>query len=171
MGSHIRYRDRYPVEFAKFTASNIKDELYNSSQKNLVAEYVNTILYTDYILNEIIERVKDKTAALVYAADHAEEMWQGGFQGHGPSDISKYMVEIPMQIWLSDSFKDKYPEISKQVADAADKPFMTDDIVHLLLNLAQIETKQYNPTRSVINPAYGVRARYVDGTKYEDLRE
>lgn len=171
MGSHIRYRDRYPKEFARFGADAVKGDWIKPNQRPLVGEYLNTILYTDYVINEIIQRVKDKNAVLVYASDHAEEMWQGGFQGHGPSDVSKYMVEIPMQIWLSDSFKAKNPEIAQQVASATNKSFMTDDLVHVLLDLAKIKTKQYDPTRSVINEAYTPRERYIGGVLYEDLRE
>ncbi len=49
---------------------------------------------------------------------------------------------------------------------------MTDNLVHVLLDLASIETKQYDPTKSVINEKYIPRERIVaDGLRYEALRK
>jgi heptose-I-phosphate ethanolaminephosphotransferase len=172
MGSHIRYPDRYPDSFKHFKASDVKEEGFKDNQKELLASYLNTIYYTDYILNEIINRFKDKDAFLVYVSDHGEEMWQAGFQGHGPTNVSKYMVEIPFLIWVSDKYKEKNPQIVGQIKNSTNKPFMTDNLVHVLLDLAKIETKQYDATKSVINKAYIPKERVVvNGIKYEELRK
>ena len=172
MGSHIRYHDRYPDTFKHFKASDIKEEGFQDNQKATLANYLNTILYTDYIMNEIINRFKDKDAILVYISDHGEEMWQAGFVGHGPSNVSKYMVEIPFLIWVSDSYKEKRPNNIARIQNSLNKPFMTDNLVHVLLDLAGIETKQYDATKSVINEKYIPRERIVvDGLKYEALRK
>ena len=123
-------------------------------------------------MNEIINRFKDKDAILVYISDHGEEMWQAGFVGHGPSNVSKYMVEIPFLIWVSDSYKEKRPNNIARIQNSLNKPFMTDNLVHVLLDLAGIETKQYDATKSVINEKYIPRERIVvDGLKYEALRK
>ena len=172
MGSHIRYPDRYPDSFNHFKASDIKEDGFKENQKELLASYLNTVYYTDYILNEIINRFKDQNAFLVYVSDHGEEMWQAGFQGHGPTNVSKYMVEIPFLIWASDTYKEKRPNNIERIKGSLNKPFMTDSLVHVLLDLAGIETKQYDATKSVINEKYIPRERVVvDGLKYESLRE
>ena len=133
---------------------------------------MNTIYYTDYIINEIISRFADKDAIMVYVSDHGEEMWQSGFVGHGPTSVSKYMIEIPFLIWVSDKFKEKRLEKIQSIKESINKPFMTDNLTHVMLDLANIETKQYDPTKSVINQAYKVRDRIViNGLKYEDLRK
>ena len=147
-------------------------QIMGSHIRYVLANYLNTILYTDYIMNEIINRFKDKDAILVYISDHGEEMWQAGFVGHGPSNVSKYMVEIPFLIWVSDSYKEKRPNNIARIQNSLNKPFMTDNLVHVLLDLAGIETKQYDATKSVINEKYIPRERIVvDGLKYEALRK
>ena len=172
MGSHIRYKDRVPDNFNKFQYTDVKEDKLNEIQKKTVAEYLNTIYYTDYIINEIISRFADKDAIMVYVSDHGEEMWQSGFVGHGPTSVSKYMIEIPFLIWVSDKFKEKRLEKIQSIKESINKPFMTDNLTHVMLDLANIETKQYDPTKSVINQAYKVRDRIViNGLKYEDLRK
>lgn len=168
MGSHIFYKDRYPDSFAKFKESDIDD--FSPNQKKLVAEYLNSILYSDHILHEIIKPFKDKEAILVYVSDHGEEMWQGGFQGHAPANLSAYMVEIPMTIWVSDKYKEKHPKTVAAVKNAINRPYMTDNLVHTLLDLAKIQTKQYDTTKSVINDKFVEIPRIVNGIRYEDLR-
>ena len=171
MGSHIRYRDRYPDTYKRFKEEDIWEEGFRQEQKALLAEYLNTIYYTDFVLNEIITRFKDKDAIVVYVSDHAEEMWQSGFQGHGPTNISKYMVEIPMLIWTSDQYKENRPAKLEQIKNSLNKPFMTDNLVHVLLDLAGITTRQYNPQKSLINSSYIPAERVINGIKYEDLRK
>ncbi len=171
MGSHIRYLDRYPEKFDHFKAFDIHEDGFDDNQKNLLAQYLNTIFYTDHIINEVIKRFIDKDAVLVYVSDHAEEMWQAGFQGHGPSNVSKYMVEIPMIIWTSDIYKEKRQQNIDRIKSALNKPFMTDNLVHVLLDIVGIKTKQYNPTKSAINKDYIPTERIVvNGIKYEELR-
>ncbi len=172
MGSHIRYHDRYPDSFKHFKAADIKEEGFQENQKAVLANYLNTILYTDYIMNEIINRFKDKDAILLYVSDHGEEMWQAGFVGHGPTNVSKYMVEIPFLIWVSDTYKEKRSNNIERIKGSLNKPFMTDNLVHVLLDLAGIETKQYDATKSVVNEKFIPRDRIVvDGLKYEMLRK
>lgn len=168
MGSHILYKDRYPDSFAKFKESDIDGFLPN--QKKIVAEYLNSVLYTDHILNEIIKRLKDKEAIFVYVSDHGEEMWQGGFQGHSPANLSTYMVDVPMIIWVSDKYKEKHPKTVEAIKNAIKRPYMTDSLVHTLLDLAKIKTKQYDPTKSIINDKFVEIPRIVNGIRYEDLR-
>ena len=171
MASHFTYSLRYPESFNRFQGSDIQNTELTSKQKQLVAEYVNTLYYTDYLLNEIISRFKDKDAILIYVPDHAEELWQSGYLGHGAKNLSKYMLEIPMLIWVSDIYKTKRLDNIKRVENALNKPFMTDNLVHVLLDLAGIETKQYDPSKSVINEAYVPRERLINRIRYEDLRE
>ena len=172
MGSHIRYKDRVPDGFNKFQYTDVKEEKLNDDQKKTVAEYLNTIYYTDYIINEIISRFADKDAMMVYVSDHGEEMWQSGFVGHGPTSVSKYMVEIPFLIWVSDKYKEKHSDNIERIKSSLNRPFMTDNLVHVMLDLSGIETKQYDSTKSVINQAYKEQDRIViNGMKYEDLRK
>ena len=171
MGSHIRYHDRYPDSFNHFKADDIKEENFKDNQKALLAEYLNTVYYTDYFINEVISRFKDLDTILFYVSDHGEEMWQTGFQGHGPTNVSKYMVDIPFLIWVSDKYKEKRLENVERIKASLNKPFMTDNLVHVMLDLANIETKQYDASKSVVNNNYILKDRFINGIRYEDLKK
>jgi len=68
-GSHSPYTERYPDEF------NVFKETYD-----------NTVLYSDYVLSEILKRVKetaDKPTYVIMTSDHGELLGEHGRQGHG----------------------------------------------------------------------------------------
>ena len=68
-GSHSPYHKQYPKEFKKFKKT-----------------YDNTVLYTDYVLNEIISYIKsasDKPTYIIMTSDHGELLKEHGRNGHG----------------------------------------------------------------------------------------
>ena len=55
-GSHTPFIEDYPKEFNKFTQKTSKDK--SISQNTL--EYQNSIYYTDFVLSQIIKKIKEK---------------------------------------------------------------------------------------------------------------
>ncbi len=168
-GSHIYYKDRYPNGFSKYKPEDCIEKSFKYHQKQTFVEYLNSIYYTDFILNTIVEKFKNEDSLLIYVSDHAEELWQAGFHGRRLKNVSKYMVDIPMFIWVSDKFKALRPQKVAQIASSLERPYMNDDVFHTILDLLDIHTSQYDPTRSVINNKFIDRDRYVEGIKYENL--
>ncbi len=145
-GSHPVYNLRYPPEFEKFTAEN--------PEEKLVAEYDNTILYNDYILDEIFKRFEDKNALIIYISDHGEEVFENGkdFSGHSWEGLgNRSMIEIPMLIWTSKTFNELYPEKISAIKNSVDKPYRTDLIIHTVLDLMDIRTESFNAAKSIVN--------------------
>ncbi len=114
VGSHGPYYQRYPKEFAVFDN--------DKSQSKLQNEYDNSILYTDFVLSEIIKTFNTSTPALIYyVADHAESLGEKGVVGHG-YDLTNPPYEqmhIMQLFWANDSMinllGDKYQSVvSKQ---------------------------------------------------------
>lgn len=166
MGTHMRYEDRYPKSFNKFQNKNSLLTEYNKN--SIIAKYDNAVLYNDYIINKIIDIFKDKESIVIYISDHAEEVYDfRNYVSHGESKASKYMVEIPFLIYVSNTFKVKYPKIVKKIEKSVNNPYMTDDLVHTILDIAEIETKEYDKTRSVINDNFNSkRKRIYSGKEY-----
>ncbi|MBQ9404027.1 MAG: sulfatase-like hydrolase/transferase [Synergistaceae bacterium] len=169
MGTHGAYKKRYPEDYEKFSA---KDETggfegINEDQKQVRAEYDNAVLYNDYIINEIVERFEDKNAIVIYISDHGLEIFDTiNFSGHTSKIASG--CEIPFIIWLSEKFAASYPEIEARIASSVNKPYMTDDMIHTVLDIMQIETPEYDPTKSIINPSFDVtRPRIYSGHLYD----
>ncbi len=68
-GSHSPYDKRYPNKFDKFDS-----------------QYDNTILYTDYTIVSIIDKLRQKTnkpTFVVFTSDHGELLHEHGRNGHG----------------------------------------------------------------------------------------
>lgn len=169
LGTHYLYKYRYPEKFNKF---NFKD--YNNrndlkeNQKQILAEYDNAVLYNDFVVNKIIQKFKDKESIIIYFSDHGEEVYDfRNFVGHAETNLSRYMVEIPFMIYISDKFKEKHPKKVKQIKNAINRPYMTDDVIHTILDLSDIKTTEFDETKSVINDKFENKERIIGGKSYE----
>lgn len=169
LGSHVRYVNRYPVSFDRFKADDV-DLPYNSYKRMLVAQYDNAALYNDYILNEIINRFKDKDALLLYISDHAEEVYDyRDYTGRSYEKLSGYMVEVPFLIWTSELFRKNFPDKTERIASSVDRPYMTDDLIHTILDLSDIRAVGFDSLRSVVNPAFNLERKRMFQEKDYDL--
>ncbi len=65
-----------------------------------------------------------------------------------------------------------HPELQQRIAISTDRPFMTDDMIHVLLDIMKIETKDFDPTKSVINDQFDTsRVRIYAGKEYKKTNE
>ncbi len=142
-GSHWNYDNRYPEQFASFSptckASSSKIDPSSCDHDKLINSYDNSILYTDFVLHKIIEQLKNKNAFLIYAADHAESLGEGGRYGHG-SELVPEQTTIPFIVWLSDEFADSQPEITKALKSRLNDQISHDNIFHSVLDCLGIES-------------------------------
>ncbi|WP_104753280.1 phosphoethanolamine transferase [Helicobacter salomonis] len=157
IGSHLLYNKRFPKSFAKFTPAQIPYQglhVKNEADKQIVADYVNSLYYTDHVLEGIFKLFEDKDAVIIYLSDHAQDIFESdNTYGHR---CSTYGVEIPFVIYVTDLFKQKHPDKVKQLAQAVHKPFMIDDLIHTLLPLAGIHTKDNLESRDLLNPDFDI---------------
>ncbi|MFP6143862.1 phosphoethanolamine transferase [Helicobacter pylori] len=160
LGSHSWYADRFPKNFAKFKPSDLDfSNLHASSDrdKQIVADYVNSLYYNDFVLNGIFNLFKDKDAIVFYLSDHAQDIFESGSTyGHS---CSKAGLEIPFMIYVSDIFKEKHPEKVKLIKNALNKPFMSDDLIHSLLPLVGIHTKDEIESKNLFSPKFDAQRK------------
>lgn len=117
LGSHYNYSHRYPKKFDIFKPSlnNIKnysmqDKKYKNELKN---SYDNSILYTDYFLNQIIEILKKEegvSSFLFYTSDHGEDLFDNQCDKSGHGNTTIYNYEISSFTWYSDLYQKKNSE-------------------------------------------------------------
>ena len=173
MGTHMSYRCRYPAEFDRFQYYDEGGfDGINDAQRKIRAEYDNAVLYNDFIVDEIIKRFEAKNAIVIYTSDHGEEVYEErDFFGHEEDQGSCSMIEIPMLVWLSQEFRDTFPDVEHRIALSTSRPFMTDDMIHFILDIMSIETKDYRPEFSVINSSFNQhRTRIYSGKRYTKSR-
>ena len=156
IGTHAIYRQRYPQKFRKFSAADefLGGGFDNQHQRTVRADYDNAVLYNDFIVNEIIKRFEDKNAIVIYISDHGEEVYDSmDYVGHH-TGADKNGIEIPFLIWVSEKFREEYPDLCERIANSVHRPYMTDDLIHTILDITGIETPGYEPERSVINEKF-----------------
>ncbi len=159
-GSHKTYSERFPKSFAKFKPSDLSFSnlhVSNDRDKQIVADYVNSLYYNDAVLNGIFNLFKDKDAIVFYLSDHAQDIFESGSTyGHS---CSKAGLEIPFMIYVSDIFKEKHPEKVKLIKNALNKPFMSDDLIHSLLPLVGIHTKDEIESKNLFSPKFDTQRK------------
>ena len=102
------YFSKYPSEFERFTPVCTTVEMAKAVHSELINAYDNTILYTDYLINEVIESMKSLTShrsCVIFISDHGESLGENNLYMHGvPMAMApKEQVEIPFIVWTSDN--------------------------------------------------------------------
>jgi glucan phosphoethanolaminetransferase (alkaline phosphatase superfamily) len=157
LGSHFRYNYRYPPAFDVFKpslAGAFDCNLVSAKNKALfVNTYDNSILYTDYILSEIIRKIDglQSISALVYVADHGENLYDTKQNAvfHGGSDYTKYDFHVPFFVWTSDKYIDRYPAKAGCIREHRDKKLSANNIFHSILDIADIEFPEHILSKSI----------------------
>lgn len=164
MGTHSSYGNRYPSNFSKFS------DLSLDVPNRMRARYFNAVLYNDYIVSEIFKRFSDEDSIVIYLSDHGEEVYEfRDFIGHSDDKISRFMVEIPMIIYVSDLFKQKHFKIYQRMQNALNRPYMSDDVIHMILDIAGIKVDGFDPKRSLIHKEFDASRKRIVGGKDYDL--
>jgi lipid A ethanolaminephosphotransferase len=125
-----KYENKYPKAF----------EVYKPVD-NLVNAYDNTIRYTDFLLDSLINTLRSMTdwkSAMIFISDHGESLGENKIFMHGlPMKLApKVQYEIPFLVWTSEGFrtyKQTLPAVLEQ-----------HYIFHSVLNLLSIDSPAYN---------------------------
>ncbi|MDR1289435.1 MAG: sulfatase-like hydrolase/transferase [Holosporales bacterium] len=146
MGSHLPYSKRYPPNFDIFKGEN------RSNGKSVgVAQYNNSILYTDYILRRIIDLVRDlnDNSFVLYFSDHGEDVTEkpDSPHSHVESLSTPEMFDIPFIIWLSDIYK----VVNKKFIDEWDtsKIYKTNNLIHSIVEIARLTSDKFDEKKSI----------------------
>lgn len=177
MGQHVAYEYRYPAEFRHFTANDIPKSLGGDNGKQIEAHYANATRYNDFVVSEIWNRFKDQDAIGIYLSDHGEEVydWRDFYErSNGSSinpEIAHYQYEIPLMVLLSDRYRESHPELASRFQATADRPFISNNLCHMLFHLAGIRTPEYVPERDILSDLYDIsRHRIIgEGSDYDEL--
>ncbi|WP_461468052.1 phosphoethanolamine transferase [Melaminivora sp.] len=131
MGSHFQYKHRYPKNFGPFP-----------NPKNFGNDYFNSIAYTDMLLDKILHILQgnDRKTALIYVADHGENIPQGNCEVEGFSRSSREAYEVPALVWLSQSYAQDHPEVAKLLQRHENQIHTISSIHQTLLDLMQANT-------------------------------
>ena len=150
-GSHgPAYYKRYPQSFKKFQPSCETNQLEKCSSKELVNTYDKTILYTDYILSELVkklEKYKDYKPSVLYVSDHGESLGENGLYLHSmPYAIApSTQTHVPLIFYSLDK------NLSDKAVKNKDLKLSHDNIFSTLLGYFSVKSSFYDETYDLLS--------------------
>jgi glucan phosphoethanolaminetransferase (alkaline phosphatase superfamily) len=177
LGNHWNYSHRHPQEFDRwkpslfgidkpaYTSLKLKVEINNS--------YDNSILYTDWLLSQVIGVLKTgpALASMMYVADHGQTLYDGScklaFHGHN----TQFEFHVPALVWYSDAYGAAHADKVAQLRQHRAAPLSTENMFHSLLDMADISYESEQLDRSFFSSQLAKHVRYVDSygwTDYDD---
>lgn len=158
IGSHgPTYYKRYPTDHAKFTPDCETSDLQKCTDEQILNSYDNSILYTDYIMAQLIKKLQSYSdeyeTSLVYVSDHGESLGENGIYLHGmPYSIAPlYQKRVPFMVWMSDGMiEHKKIDMDCLKAKQTAGGISHDNLSPTLLHLMDIDTTAYRPELDIL---------------------
>ncbi|WP_288269487.1 phosphoethanolamine transferase [uncultured Dialister sp.] len=144
-GSHDRYKDRVPPDFA---------EIHTDGQPEKVNEYDTSIAYTDKVLENIYQYARDNLnlQAMVYCSDHGEDMQYF----HGDGNFTWDMVHVPMWIYLSNGYQASHSAVADNLRNNVNKVFTNDLVFDTVCGLLGTPNNGYESRYDLTSGKYNL---------------
>lgn len=148
MGSHENFNSRFPNEFAKFHASDYST--YPNNQRQILADYDNSVLYNDYIVSQIIDIYKDKEAIIIYLPDHSLDIFDSSpdYAGHARSNNATSVTagkNIPFIIYTTKKYSNKYPDMVERIKNSIHNRFESENLMYTIMDIMGVEFADREP--------------------------
>lgn len=133
MGSHPAYSGRYNHDFKHFTEADYAD--YPEGQREKRKHYDNSVLYNDWIIDEIIRRTEGRKAMLLYFSDHGSDVYESDpeYAGHARDNETSRRAgtQVPLLLYISPELRESAPELAHRLDSAAPHPeYNTTNIIY-----------------------------------------
>lgn len=157
IGSHgPTYYLRYPEEFETFKPACRTAEFKNCSTQEITNSYDNTILYTDYVLSQLVDVLGNQEGlltSLLYVSDHGESLGESGLYLHGAPYFMApdTQTKVPMILWISPSYQDQFKIDQACLEGISDDPFSHANLFHSVLGLLDIEVDVRDDSLDIIS--------------------
>jgi glucan phosphoethanolaminetransferase (alkaline phosphatase superfamily) len=159
-GQHWDYSRRYPDKFDFFKPSGKTQSLNppdKSSRGAIINSYDNSILYSDMMLDSVIQMVS-KAAPVSYVAfvsDHGEDLFDLNsnyidFHFH-PSEKT---LHVPFFIWTSDQYNSLYADKRLMLQNHVHEKLGALNVFYSLIDMANISYPGFDSTKSIASPYF-----------------
>lgn len=162
IGSHgPNYYRRYPDRYRRFVPDCERSDIQNCSQEQIVNTYDNTILYTDFLLSRVADRLQQQAGQLesgvLYMSDHGESLGENGLYLHGmPWQLAPAeQKRVPGLLWLSGNYLQDHRLSLGCLSQIRQRSGLTQDYyAHSVLGLLGIATSIYDPLLDITQPCH-----------------
>jgi glucan phosphoethanolaminetransferase (alkaline phosphatase superfamily) len=149
IGSHWYYNNHFSEKYELFKPITTSRIITQNSSEQIINSYDNTIVYTDFFLDQLIAQLENKNALIIYISDHGEVLGENGAWLHaGDNAASKKPACF---VWFSDNFAESYPEKINALKTNKDKYYRTDMIFHSILDGGTIQSPIIDRKLNIFN--------------------
>ena len=147
MGSHgPAYFKRSKTPYQPFQPTCNSNAIQGCSTEELKNSYDNSIVYTDHVLAQIVETLKQQTqyqTGFWYLSDHGESTGEHGLYLHGApySMAPTQQTHVPMLMWFSDAWKQQNTHQVSCLKGQTGQARSHDHLFPSLLSLLDIKTQ------------------------------
>ena len=144
IGNHKSYNDRYPIQYAKFNDNN-----WN------VDTYLNSVLYNDFILQKIYEKVKvlPNFQGMIYLSDHGDDAYHN--LGHNVASFTWDMAKIPLWMIFSNDYVKTHKSVYDCLVEHKFTPFSNDLLFDSVLGIiGGHDSEFYNSKNDISSQSY-----------------
>jgi len=115
--------------------------------------YANSILYTDYFLEQVFNYSKAhlNLAVMLYFSDHGENL----LISHNPDVFRFDMVRVPMALYLSEDYRYTLPKTSDLLRSRQGRYFTNDMIYDTVAGIIRATSSRYDERQDFSSPNYG----------------
>lgn len=149
IGSHWWYPTHYTDMETVFKPEVRSRVISEVTAQEMINSYDNTIVATDRFLHSVIDKLRNRTALLIFISDHGEALGEDGHFLH--ADDYAALHNPACFVWWSDTYANRYPHLIEALKDNSTKPFLTDALFHTALEAAQINTPVFKPAESLMH--------------------
>lgn len=144
VGSHFNFQDRYPKSFDVFQPSFQTvhyTEPSPSERDVLVNTYDNTLLYTDFVVDKIINvlRQESEDTFLSFISDHGTALYEDGKTIYVGNTQANY--RIPLFFWFNTASRSRLGPKLDWLARNTDKPVDATYFVDTMFDLSGLDTR------------------------------
>jgi lipid A ethanolaminephosphotransferase len=150
LGSHgPAYHLRYPQQYARFTPACQETQLQKCSEEALHNSYDNTIVYTDHLIDAVIELMEslpeELESAMIYVSDHGESLGENNLYLHGTPYFMapQAQTHVPLMFWSSEHSSQTLKLDQDCLKSKQSVPLSHDYFFHSMLGLMHINTAYY----------------------------
>ena len=148
VGSHWYYNTHFTDEYEKYKPITDSKILSSNTFEQIRNSYDNSIVFSDYFWNQVINRLRNRNAVLIYLSDHGECMGEDGHFIHGSVDNEPQHLPGCF-IWYSDEYARRYPQKVKSLRSNKDKRYKSYFLFHSILDAADIKSGYINNSMNI----------------------
>jgi len=150
IGSHWYYEHHYTENFRIFNPICKSKFGQKCSREELANSYDNSLLYTDWVVSQLMKAVSDRNSLVFFVSDHGESLGEDGVYTHWVEHINRMeQRSVAWFVYASDEYKKRHRDFYNNIVNNKDKYISHDNLFHSLLDCASIESEAIDRSLSL----------------------